>query len=478
MSRRQTGDLGVLGRAAAAATRYRESVAENVQPPAGSYAACHQAWDGPTPESGMSAADTIDALRALAEPGLLPTTGAAFFGWVVGASHPVGVAADWLTSAWGQNCGNHHGAPSAAAAEDISARWLLDILRLPDGASVGFVTGATMANFACLAAARTHVLQKAGWDVEAQGLFGAPEIHVLVSDEAHTSVFAALRLLGFGRDRVTRVPSGHDGAMLLAPFRSALAACKGPAIVIVQAGQINTGAFDPVQEMLPDIRARGAWLHVDGAFGLWARACPETAPLAAGYEAADSWATDGHKWLQAPYDSGYAIVAHPEAHRRALTATASYLPHAAADERDPSHYVPELSRRARGFATWAMLRHLGRVGIAEMVSRHCRLARRMAVRLEEQAGITVLNQVSLNQVIVSFGIGEDDAVANRLTRDVVARVQSTGDCYVGGACWKGREIMRLSVISWPTGEDDIDRAADSIIEAWRYVARLERIQSV
>ncbi|KDP84047.1 MULTISPECIES: pyridoxal phosphate-dependent decarboxylase family protein [Cupriavidus] len=471
MSHRQTKELDVLKHAAEAAERFREAVA--TQPPAASYAACRQAWDSPTPETGTPAAQTIDALRALAEPGLQPTTGPRFFGWVVGASHPVGVAADWLTSAWGQNCANHQGSPSAAAAEDVAARWLLDILRLPASASVGFVTGATMANFTCLAAARTHVLQKAGWDVEAQGLCGAPEIHVLIGDEAHTTVFAALRLLGFGRDRIKRVPSGRDGAMLAEPLRAALAACEGPAIVIAQAGQINTGAFDPVQEMLADIRARGAWLHVDGAFGLWARACPETAALAAGLEAADSWATDGHKWLQTPYDSGYAIVAHPDAHRRALTAAASYLPHAAGDERDPSQYVPELSRRARGFATWAMLRHLGRAGIADMVARHCRLARRMAARLEEEAGITVLNRVSLNQVIVSFGAGRDDATADRLTRHVVARVQSAGDCYVGGACWKGREVMRLSVISWPTGEDDIDRAAESIVEAWRYVARLD-----
>ncbi len=464
-------DFDILARAARAATRYREAVAADTGQPAASYATCRQAWHGPTPETGAGAEETIDALIALAEPGLHPTTGARFFGWVVGASHPVGVAADWLTSAWGQNCGNHLGAPAAAAAEETAARWLLDILRLPAGASVGFVTGATMASFACLAAARSHVLQQAGWDVEAQGLFGAPEIHVLVGDDAHTSILATLRLLGLGRDRVKRVPAGPDGAMLVPQFRAVLASCEGPAIVIAQAGQINTGAFDPVPEMLPDIRARGAWLHVDGAFGLWARACPETAALAAGFEGADSWATDGHKWLQTPYDCGYAIVAHPDAHRRALTAAASYLPPADVDERDPSQYVPELSRRARGFATWAMLRHLGREGIAGMVSRHCRLARRMAARLEREPGIAVLNSVSLNQVIAGFGTGEDDAEAGRLTREVIARVQSAGDCYVGGARWKGREAMRVSVISWPTGEDDIDRAADSIIDAWRTVSR-------
>ncbi|MBF6989170.1 pyridoxal-dependent decarboxylase [Cupriavidus sp. IK-TO18] len=474
MSCRETEDLDVLARAAAAATRYRQSAGAARTWPATSYADCREAWDAPTPEAGTPADETIEALRALAEPGLLATTGPRFFGWVVGGSHPVGVAADWLTSAWGQNCANHRGAPAGAAAENTAARWLLDILRLPGTASVGFVTGATMANFVCLAAARTQVLQRAGWDAETQGLFGAPRIQVLIGAEAHTSVYAALRLLGFGSACVSRVPAGRDGAMRAADAQAALAGGAGPAIVIAQAGHIHTGAFDPVAQMLPAIRARGAWLHVDGAFGLWARACPETAALAAGFEAADSWATDGHKWLQAPYDSGYAIVAHPEAHRRAMTAAASYLPLADGDERDPSHYVPELSRRARGFATWAMLRHLGRTGVAGMIARHCRLARRLAARLGQEAGIAVLNRISLNQVLLRFGPEEDPVAADRLTRAVVARVQTAGECYVGGADWRGRAVLRMSVISWATTEEDIDLAAGSIVNAWRAVAGEDR----
>src|SRR5579859_523752 len=366
----------LLQQAARLAAEYRAGVNDSAA--ALPYAAMRDAFDSPTPERGAPAGEIIDDLARRSTPGLRAMAGPRFFGWVIGASHPVGVAADWLTSAWGQNAGNHEAAPAAAAAETVAAKWLLDLLDLPRDASVGFVTGATIANFVCLAAARGAVLRQAGWNVEANGLFGAPPINVVIGDDAHTSVFSALQFLGLGHDRVLRVPTDAQGRMVADDLARFLARCSGPTIAIAQAGQLNTGAFDPIEAVVAAARQAGAWVHVDGAFGLWARACPETAHLAAGFEAADSWATDGHKWLQTPYDCGYAIVRDAEAHRSAMTIAASYLPPVAEGDRDPSHYVPELSRRARGFATWAMIRHLGRDGIAAMVAEHCRLARVLA----------------------------------------------------------------------------------------------------
>jgi len=456
-----------LMRAVGRALAWRESVAHGPQRPLKGYAEIRASADFSTPEDGLGAESTIAALADFAEPGLNAMTGPRFFGWVIGASHPVGVAADWMTAAWGQNTGNHHATPSAAVAEEIAARWLLDILRLPSGCSVGFVTGATMANFVGLAAARSRVLRDAGWDVERDGLFGAPPIDVLIGDDAHTTVFAALQMLGLGHERVKSVPTDAAGRILPGEFAKIVAGCGGPLIAVAQAGQINTGAFDPVGVMADAVHARGGWLHVDGAFGLWARACPEKAGLADGVDRADSWATDGHKWLQTPYDCGYAIVAHPEDHRRAMTAAATYLPSEATDERDPSHLVPELSRRSRGFATWAVIRHLGRKGIAEMVARHCRQASRFAEALGREPGIAVINEVVLNQVIVRFG--PDDEDGDRLTERVIARIQSDGVCFAGGGRWRGRWVMRLSVISWPTTDEDVALSVAAIIGAWRAV---------
>ncbi|MGH6952201.1 MAG: pyridoxal phosphate-dependent decarboxylase family protein, partial [Vitreimonas sp.] len=317
---------------------------------------------GPTPEPGEDGAAVIAALAEAAEPGLMGVAGPRFFGWVIGASHEVGVAADWLTSAWGQNAGMYVGSPAAAVVEETAARWLVDILRLPPECSVGFVTGATMANFVGLAAARNAVLRRVGWDVEEQGLQGAPRVRVLIGEDAHTTVFAALRFLGLGAATAERIATDSQGRMDADALEHALAQTDGPCIVIAQAGQINTGAFDPIARIASACRARGAWLHIDGAFGLWARAVPELAHLAEGMEHADSWATDGHKWLQVPYDCGYVFVRDPEAHRRAMIIAASYLPQALT-EYDAANFAPELSRRARGFATWAMIRHLGRAGI-------------------------------------------------------------------------------------------------------------------
>jgi glutamate/tyrosine decarboxylase-like PLP-dependent enzyme len=455
-----------LARAASHALEFRAGLDARPQRPELDYAQMLARFAAPLPASGEAPAAVIDRLAALAEPGLAMMAGRRFFGWVIGGSNPVGVAADWLTSAWGQNVGNHLANPAGAACEAVAAQWLLELLDLPREASVGFVTGATMANFVGLAAARGEVLRRVGWDADAQGLFGAPPIQVLIGDDAHATVFSALQYLGLGHARVTRVAADSAGTIEPAAFERALQNISGPLIVILQAGQINTGAFDRFPQLIPLAHAHGAWVHVDGAFGLWARACPQRAALAAGIELADSWATDGHKWLQTPYDCGYAIVRHAEAHERAMSINASYLPTSVGD-RDPSHLVPELSRRARGFATWAVISHLGRSGIAAMVERHCRLARQMAERIARVPGAQLLNEVVLNQAILRFGADASIEEGDRLTRAVIARVQDEGRCFVGGAMWRGRWVMRLSVIGEGTREEDAALAADAITSAWR-----------
>lgn len=459
----------MLRHAAEIALSFRRSLGERPQRPARGFAEMRQAFAARLPEQGKEGLAVIEELAAVAGPGLAAMTGPRFFGWVMGASHPVGVAADWLTSAWGQNCGGHTVTPAAAACEEAAANWLLDLLDLPRESSVGFVTGATMANLTCLAAARGELLRRVGWDVEADGLFGAPPLRVIIGEEAHASVFSALQFLGLGHNRVIRIPADGMGRMKIDAFESAIERSEEPAIVITQAGHINTGAFDPIAEIAAVAHRANAWVHVDGAFGLWARACPEIAALATGMDKADSWATDGHKWLQLPYDCGFAIVRDAEAHRRAMAITASYLPAVAAGDRNPSHYVPELSRRARGFTAWAMIRALGRQGIARLVGHHCRIARRMAQTLRAEAGIRVLNEVELNQVVVRFG--GDERADDLLTVKVIERIQADGTCFAAGAEWKGRWIMRLSVTSWATTEQDADRSVAAIIGAWRSVQR-------
>ena len=460
-------DIAPLWRKAAElAISFREGIGTRRQNPAATYHQMRATFAAPTPDTGTDAKAVIEELARLAEPGLNGMTGPRFFGWVIGGSHEAGVAADWLTSAWGQNTGNHHATPAAAAVEEVAARWLLDLLALPADCSVGFVTGATIANFVCLAAARGEVLRRAGWDVEANGLFGAPEVRVLIGDDAHTSVFSALQFLGLGHNRVVRVATDDNGRIKPDAFAAAVQSGSGPLIAIAQVGQLNTGAIDPVAAMAPIVAAHNGWLHVDGAFGLWARACPDLAGLAKGVELADSWATDGHKWLQTPYDCGYAITRHPEAHRRAMTIAASYLPAAQAGERDPSHYVPELSRRARGFATWAIIRALGRQGIAEMIGRHCRLTRRIADRLDAAIDVVVVNDVMLNQMIVRFGADRDGETSDRLTQAVIDAILEKGELFCGGAKWRGRWVMRLSVIAGAMSEADADRAGAAILAAW------------
>ena len=410
---------------------------------------------------GASPEQVIRELIEIAEPGLAAMTGPRFFGWVIGGSNSVGVAADWLTSAWGQNTANHFATPSASAAETSAAAALLDLLDLPRESSVGFVTGATMASFTCLAAARSEVLRRAGWDLEADGMAGSPPITVILGAEAHSTIFAGLKYLGFGERRLVKVDVDANGGMLADAAVAAIAKANGPVIVIAQAGHINSGSFDPFASIAAACNAKGAWLHIDGAFGLWARATETHRNLGAGMEFADSWSVDGHKWLQTPYDSAYAIVRHREAHQRAMQIAASYLPSAGFDVRVPADYVPELSRRARGFATWAMIRLLGRSGIAEMVSRHCGLAQRMAQALSA-AGAEVLNDVVLNQVAVHFGSDSE-------TQATIAKVQADGVCFVGGAHWRGRQIMRVSVTNENTTEADIDRSAGAMLAAWKAV---------
>ncbi|MEQ1770002.1 MAG: aminotransferase class V-fold PLP-dependent enzyme [Devosia sp.] len=463
----------LLGKAMAEAVAYRERLTTDTQPPRRSYQTLRDAYSRAVPEQGADPEAVIDELVGMADGGLMPITGPRFFAWVMGASHPVGVAADWLVSAWGQNTGYHTPTPATAAIEEIAERWLIELLDLPVGSAVGFTTGATVANGVCLAAARTGTLLKAGWDPDADGLFGAPPVHVLIGADAHSSLFSSLQLIGFGYNRVTKVETDAQGRMIPAALEAALAPLSGPKIIIAQAGQINTGAFDPFTEIVPIARTHDAWLHVDGAFGLWARATASHRHLTDGIDGADSWSTDGHKWLQAPFDSGFAIVRDKEILLKAMTQWSSYLPAIGQGDRVPSNYVPELSRRARGVPVWALIRHLGREGIAAMVERHCALARRFAERLAGVPGIRVLNDVVLNQVIVNFGNG--DAAARKAdTEAVIAKVQHGGVLFAGGAQWRGDWAMRLSVISAPTTEADVDISAEAIIQAWRDVQESQR----
>jgi len=454
-------------KAAAEAARYREAVAADPKPPAG-YPAMLDRASAPLPETGADPEAIIDELVRLADGGLMPITGPRFFGWVMGASHPVGVAADFLVTAWGQNTGYHSPTPATAAIEEIAERWLLELLDLPRDSAIGFATGATVANGTCLAAARSATLLKAGWDPDADGLFGAPPVHVLIGADAHSSLFSSLQLIGFGSKRVVTVETDEQGRMKAAALEAAIRPLSGPKIIIAQAGQINTGAYDPFTEIAAIGRAHEAWLHVDGAFGLWARATSSLKHLTDGLEDFDSWCTDGHKWLQVPYDCGFAIVRDKAMLARAMTQWSTYLPTISQGDRVPSIYVPELSRRARGVPVWALIKAYGRDGIATMVERHCGLAKRFAETLAQEPGIRVLNGVVINQVIVNFGAG-DAAQRKTLTEQVIARVQQGGVCYAGGAQWRDDWVMRLSVISAPTTEADIDKSAEAIIAAWRAV---------
>ncbi len=423
---------------------------------------------GPLPEHPEDPIATIDRLVEGARPGLVASPGPRYFGFVTGGSVPAALAADWLTSAWDQNSAFGVMSPAAAVVEEVAAGWLLEVLDLPASASVGFVTGAQMANTTCLAAARHELLGHAGWDVERLGLIGAPPLRVIAAAETHVTLLVALRYLGLGAPGVV-IPADDQGRMVAEDLARELDRDDGaPTVVCAQAGNVNTGAADPLERIAARCRESGAWLHVDGAFGLWAAAAPARRDQVAGAAMADSWATDGHKWLNVPYDCGIAITAHPDAHRAAMTMTAAYL--VAGDGiRDGADWAPEASRRARAFTVWAALRSLGRIGIAELVERCCALAERMARRLANDPGVEVLNDVVLNQVLVRFrppSGGDADA----FTDAVIRRVQDGGVCWAGGTVWHGLHAMRISVSNWSTTGDDIDISAEAILAARDAVA--------
>ena len=459
-------DFAALELAARLGAEYRREISDAASFPVASYAEILARFDGPVPAEGIDGLTAIEELAAGARDGLRPIAGPRFFGWVNGHSHPAGVAADWLTSAWGQNCAGIPMSPAGAAVEAVAARWLLELLDLPSKCSVGLVSGATIANFVGLAAARGELLRKLGWNVEDDGLYGAPPLRVLVGADAHTTVFSGLRYLGLGAKRVETIATDGLGRMLPSALESALKRSSDPAIVIGQAGQINTGVSDPFAQIVPLVRAAGGWLHVDGAFGLWARASETHRHLLDGIEGADSWATDGHKWLQTPYDCGFAIVRHEAAHRAAMDMEASYLNKLDAGERHPGAYVPELSRRARGFAAWAMMRRLGRAGIAQMVDESVRIARYLAQGFAAIEGITVINQPELNQLVVSFGAGSDPQECDRLTLAAVERIQLDAVAFMGAALWRGRWVMRVSVCSIATTTEHADITIAAVRDAW------------
>jgi glutamate/tyrosine decarboxylase-like PLP-dependent enzyme len=409
---------------------------------------------GPLPEEGLEPQSLLAALVEGAEPGIIGIPSGRFFGFVIGGAVPAALAADWLTSAWDQNAGLYVAGPAAAVVEEVARGWLAELLGLPADVSVAYTTGCQMAHFTALAAARQEVLARAGWDVAELGLAGSPPIRVVVGARRHVTIDRALRLLGIGSAALEVVPADDQGRMCV----EELSIGDGPTIVCAQAGEVNTGAFDDFDAIADVVADTGAWLHIDGAFGLWAAASPSRRPLLRGAERADSWATDGHKWLNVPYDSGLAFCAHPDVHRAAIGVTASYLVHAKDPrERDPMDWTPEFSRRARGFPVYAAIRALGRSGIGEMVERCCSNARRFATALED-GGATILNDVVLNQVLVRFGDAER-------TRSIIARVQEEGVCWLGGTDWQGEHAMRISVSNWRTTEDDVDRSVESILTA-------------
>jgi glutamate/tyrosine decarboxylase-like PLP-dependent enzyme len=418
------------------------------------------------PDRGEDPRAVIEHLAEIGGRAAVATAGPRYFGFVIGGALPSAVAADWLTSTWDQNAGLYVAGPAASVVEEAVGTWLVDLFGLPSGTSYGLVTGCQMAHFTCLAAARQAVLERAGWDVTANGLFGAPEVEVVVGAEAHSTLHTALQYLGMGRDRVRTVPTDDQGRLRTDALRETLRAiaADAPLIVCLQAGNVNTGSFDPIREAIVQLRERvGAWVHVDGAFGLWAAASPELAHLVDGIGLADSWATDAHKWLNVPYDSGLAFVQDAASHARAMAPPhAAYLQYGPEQERDEVSWVPEFSRRARGFTVYAALRTLGRSGVRGIVERCCEIARRMAERLAAAEGVEILNDVVLNQVLVRF-IPSDGGDADAFTREVIRRVQEDGTLWLSGTTWHGMTAMRISVSNWSTTEADADLSVDAIL---------------
>jgi glutamate/tyrosine decarboxylase-like PLP-dependent enzyme len=419
---------------------------------------------GPLPEDGEDPVTVIEDMARRLDPGLVATAGPRYFGFVIGGAIPAAVGADWLTAAWDQNANLHALSPAAAGAEQVAGGWMLDLLGLPPSASVGLPTGAGLANAVGLAAGRHAVLAREGWDVEARGLYGAPEITVVIGEEAHATVLTALQYLGLGRERVVNVPADEQGRMRADALAGQVAGVAGPLLLVAQAGNVNTGAFDPMPAIADAVAAHpNAWIHVDGAFGLWAAVSPRLRHLVAGVDRADSWATDAHKWLNLGYDCGFVAVRDSDAHRAAMSTFASYLMQNQA-QRESWEYVMDSSRRARGFALYAALRSLGRSGIRELVERCCELARHMADRLAGAEGVEILNDVVLNQVLVRFHPASGGEVDEH-TRNVIHLVQEDGTAWMGGTTWHGLAAMRISVSNWSTTREDADRTVDAILRA-------------
>jgi glutamate/tyrosine decarboxylase-like PLP-dependent enzyme len=439
----------LLEDAAARGARYVAASAVRRVSPTPLAVAGLESLGGTLPDGPCDPAEVLARLDEIGSPATVSTTGGRYFGFVIGGAVPAALAANWLAGAWDQNGAFRVMSPVAAKLEEVVLGWVLDLLGLPAACGAGFVTGTTMANFSCLAAARTTLLGRAGWDVEKSGLFGAPPINVVVGEEVHVSLLKPLALLGLGRARVTSVPGDGQGRIRA----DAMPHLDDRTLVCIQAGNVNSGAFDPAKEICARAREAGAWVHVDGAFGLWAAVSPIYSPLVDGFALADSWAIDCHKWLNVPYDSGMAIVRGAEHLRAAMALSAAYLQ--PGDGREPCQYTPEASRRARGVELWAALRSLGRHGLRELIERNCRLARVFAERLRK-AGFEILNEVVLNQILVSFGTPQE-------TKRVIAELQNEGTCWCGGTQWHGRTAMRISVSSWATTDEDVERSVAAML---------------
>ncbi len=441
----------LLTDAAERGVRYRESVADRHVAPSAEAVTDARKFVEPMPAEGSDDKAVLSMLDEVGSPATVMMTGPRYFGFVIGGSLPVTVATNWLTTAWDQNVGMHEVTPATSTLERVAMDWMIDLFGLPTACAASFVTGATVANFTALAAARNRVYTNIGWDVEANGLIGAPAVTVIVSAETHPTVIKSLGLLGLGRNRVVRAAVDSQGRIDIKRFPD----IDGPTIVCTQAGNLNTGAFDPVGEICEIAKPAGAWVHVDGAFGLWAAASKDREHLCSGFAAADSWATDAHKWLNVPYDSGIAFVRDTAALKSAMSITADYLM-TETEFRNPSDFTPELSRRARGVDVWAALKSLGRDGVAEMIDRCCSHARRFAGAFRE-AGFEVLNDVVLNQVLVSFG----DDIRNR---EIIDEIQEEGTCWCGVTVWQGKTAMRISVCNWSTTEKDVDLSLQAMLE--------------
>ena len=439
----------LLAETAVRSARYLAAVANMRVAPQPKNVARLEELGGALPQSPTDPTEVLALLDDVGSPATVATTGGRYFGFVIGGTLPAALAANWLAGVWDQNAGFSVLSPVAAKIEEIVSAWIIDLLGLPRASGAGFVTGTTMANFSALAAARTALLQRSGWNIEEDGIFGAPPIRVVVGQEVHVSLLKALALLGLGRSRVISVPTDSQGRMRA----EALPELDSRTLICIQAGNVNSGAFDPADKICSRAREAGAWVHVDGAFGLWAAVSPQYANLLHGVTLADSWAIDCHKWLNVPYDSGIAVVRNPDHLRRAMAQSAAYLQ--TGDVREPCHYTPESSRRARGIELWAAMRSLGREGLRDLIERNCRLASVFAERLQ-QAGFEVLNEVVLNQVLVSFGTAE-------ATRRIIADVQEEGTCWCGGTEWHGRTAMRISVSNWATTDEDVERSLAAII---------------